>query len=200
MTAPKVRGTLNLDAATRHLDLEFFALFSSVAGVYGSPGQSDYSAANAFLDAFARHRRTLVDAGERSGRTVAISWPLWADGGMTLDEVTRDSLRRERGWEDLPTEDGLRAFGRALLVDAPAHLVVAYGAKATLAAQRRAAPAPRPRPPPRPPPLLRQAARARATCCSAPRNCSGGSSPRSCGTTRSTSSRPPTSSSTASTR
>ncbi|MFJ2811696.1 SDR family NAD(P)-dependent oxidoreductase [Kitasatospora sp. NPDC087271] len=142
VTAPKVRGTLNLDAATRHLDLEFFALFSSVAGVYGSPGQSDYSAANAFLDAFARHRRTLVDAGERSGRTVAISWPLWADGGMTLDEVTRDSLRRERGWEDLPTEDGLRAFGRALLADAPAHLVVAYGAKATLAAQRRAAPAP----------------------------------------------------------
>ncbi|MFJ6139733.1 SDR family NAD(P)-dependent oxidoreductase [Kitasatospora sp. NPDC092286] len=142
VTAPKVRGTLNLDAATRHLDLDFFVLFSSVAGVYGNPGQSDYSAANAFLDAFARHRQSLVDAGERNGRTVAISWPLWADGGMTLDEVTRESMRRERGWEALPTEDGLRSFGRSLLADAPAHIVVAYGAEATLAVRRRTVPAP----------------------------------------------------------
>ncbi|MFJ2867945.1 SDR family NAD(P)-dependent oxidoreductase [Kitasatospora sp. NPDC087314] len=142
VTAPKVRGTFNLDAATRHLDLDFFALFSSVAGVYGNPGQSDYAAANAFLDAFARHRQALVDAGERSGRTVAVSWPLWAEGGMTLDEVTLESLRRERGWEALPTEDGLRAFGRSLLADAPAHVVVAYGARASLAVPRRAAPPP----------------------------------------------------------
>ncbi|ANZ20612.1 polyketide synthase family protein [Streptomyces noursei ATCC 11455] len=142
VTAPKVRGTLNLDAATRHLDLDFFALFSSVASVYGNPGQSDYAAANAFLDAFAEHRQSLVEAGERSGRTVAVSWPLWADGGMTVDEVTRESMRRERGWQPLPTEDGLRAFGRSLLADAPAHLVVAYGAEATLGAARRAAPVP----------------------------------------------------------
>ncbi|PJN35791.1 polyketide synthase [Streptomyces sp. CB02959] len=140
VTAPKVRGALHLDAATRHLDLDFFVLFSSVAGVYGQPGQSDYAAANAFLDAFAGHRQTLVDAGERSGRTVAVSWPLWADGGMTTDEVTRESMRSERGWEPLPTEDGLRAFGRSLRADAPVHLVVAYGAEASLAVPQRTAP------------------------------------------------------------
>ncbi|WP_406012013.1 SDR family NAD(P)-dependent oxidoreductase [Streptomyces sp. NBC_00984] len=141
VTAPKVRGALCLDAATRHLDLDFFVLFSSVAGVYGNPGQSDYAAANAFLDAFAEHRQALVDAGERSGRTVAVSWPLWADGGMTADEVTRGAQRRERGWEPLPTEDGLRAFGRSLRADAPAHVVVAYGTEASLAGPRRPAPA-----------------------------------------------------------
>ncbi|WP_274910624.1 SDR family NAD(P)-dependent oxidoreductase [Streptomyces sp. WZ-12] len=146
VAAPKVQGTLHLDAATRHLDLDFFVLFSSVAGVYGSPGQSDYAAANAFLDAFAEHRQALVDAGERNGRTVAVSWPLWADGGMTVDELTQETLRRERGWEALPTEDGVRAFGGALRTDAPAHLVVAYGAQPSLAGSRRPAAA-RPAPP-----------------------------------------------------
>ncbi|MGW1190766.1 SDR family NAD(P)-dependent oxidoreductase [Streptomyces sp. NPDC002559] len=148
--APKVAGVLHLDAATRGLALDFLVLFSSVAGVYGSAGQGDYAAANAFLDAFARHRQTLVDAGERTGRTVAVSWPLWADGGMTMDEVTLASMRRQRGWEPLPTEDGLRVLGRALL-DSPEHLVLAYGADASLTAEPQAAPAAVPAPPVRAP-------------------------------------------------
>ncbi|MFH8410884.1 SDR family NAD(P)-dependent oxidoreductase [Streptomyces sp. NPDC018019] len=146
VTAPKVRGVLHLDAATRDLGLDFFVVFSSVAGVYGNAGQADYAAANAFLDAFAHHRRALADIGERSGRTVAVSWPLWADGGMTADAVTRAAMRAERGWEPLPTEDGLRVLGR-LLDDAPAHVVVAFGADATVAPERRlpaADPAPAP--------------------------------------------------------
>ncbi|MFE7277378.1 SDR family NAD(P)-dependent oxidoreductase [Streptomyces sp. NPDC057623] len=140
---PKVSGVLHLDSATRDLPLDFFVLFSSVAGVYGNAGQGDYAAANAFLDAFAHDRQALVDAGERTGRTVAVSWPLWADGGMTVDDVTRASMRRRRGWEPLPTEDGLHVLGAALL-DTPEHIVVAYGAKATLALERRDEPAPRP--------------------------------------------------------
>ncbi|MFI0774448.1 SDR family NAD(P)-dependent oxidoreductase [Streptomyces sp. NPDC021212] len=133
---PKVRGAVNLDAATRDLALDFFAVFSSVAGVYGNSGQADYAAANAFLDAFAHHRQALVDIGERTGRTVAVSWPLWADGGMTADAVTREAMRKQRGWEPLPTEDGLRVFGR-VLGDAPGHVVVAYGADPTLSLARR---------------------------------------------------------------
>ncbi|MEV5203142.1 SDR family NAD(P)-dependent oxidoreductase [Streptomyces sp. NPDC053720] len=131
--APKVDGVLNLDAATRGLALDFFVAFSSVAGVFGSSGQSDYAAANAFLDAFAHHRRALAEIGERSGRTSAVSWPLWAAGGMSMDPVTRESMRRDRGWEPLPTEDGIRVLG-AVLRDAPAHTVVAYGAAAELTA------------------------------------------------------------------
>ncbi|MFJ4966514.1 SDR family NAD(P)-dependent oxidoreductase [Streptomyces sp. NPDC088729] len=137
---PKVDGVLHLDAATRGLALDFFVAFSSVAGVFGNSGQSDYAAANAFLDAFAHHRQALVDIGERTGRTCAVSWPLWADGGMSMDAVTLKSIRRERGWEPLPTEDGLRVLGRVLR-DAPAHVVVAYGAAATLTV---AAPPPEP--------------------------------------------------------
>ncbi|MCX5202696.1 SDR family NAD(P)-dependent oxidoreductase [Streptomyces sp. NBC_00237] len=138
VTAAKMHGAVNLDVATRDLELDFFAVFSSVAGVYGNAGQADYAAANAFLDAFAHHRGALVDSGERTGRTVAVSWPLWADGGMEMDAVTRESLRRRRGWEPLPTEDGLRLLGR-VLHDGPHHVVVAYGAGATLLPDGRAA-------------------------------------------------------------
>ncbi|MER5408927.1 SDR family NAD(P)-dependent oxidoreductase [Streptomyces sp. NPDC002769] len=128
---PKVPGTLHIDAATRDLDLDFLVLFSSVAGVFGNPGQADYAAANAFLDAFAGHRQALVEAGERTGATLAVSWPLWADGGMRVDDLTRAAMRDGHGWEPLPTEEGVRALGHAL-VHGPAHIVVAFGEHATL--------------------------------------------------------------------
>ncbi|MEU2743005.1 SDR family NAD(P)-dependent oxidoreductase, partial [Streptomyces sp. NPDC007095] len=129
---PKVPGTLHIDAATRDLDLDFFVLFSSVAGVFGNPGQADYAAANAFLDAFAGHRRALVEAGERTGATLAVSWPLWADGGMRVDDLTRAAMREGHGWEPLPTEAGVRALGHAMAHEA-GHVVVAFGEDATLA-------------------------------------------------------------------
>ncbi|MGW5185753.1 SDR family NAD(P)-dependent oxidoreductase [Streptomyces cyaneofuscatus] len=131
--APKADGVLHLDAASRDLTLDFFVTFSSVAAVFGSAGQSDYAAANAFLDAFAHHRQALVEIGERTGATRSVSWPLWADGGMSVDAVTLRTMRRDRGWEPLPTEDGLRILGR-VLGDAPPHVVVAHGAAATLTA------------------------------------------------------------------
>ncbi|MET0285419.1 MAG: SDR family NAD(P)-dependent oxidoreductase [Polyangiales bacterium] len=73
---PKVQGTLLLD---RLLDdeLDFFVLFSSVASLLGLPGQVDYTAANAFLDAFAHDR-----ARRKPGRTVVINWNAWRDVGM----------------------------------------------------------------------------------------------------------------------
>ncbi len=74
--APKVAGTLALDAEITE-DLEFFMLFSSVASYLGLPGQVDYTAANAFQDAFARAR-----AVRAKGRTVVVNWNAWRDVGM----------------------------------------------------------------------------------------------------------------------
>ncbi|MEQ1514799.1 MAG: SDR family NAD(P)-dependent oxidoreductase, partial [Lysobacteraceae bacterium] len=112
--SPKVTGTWHLDEATRAVGLDFFALFSSVASAFGNVGQSDYAAANGFMDGFARYRNGRVSAGERSGRTVSIHWPLWASGGMQLDEALQSELLRTTGMVALSTVNGLQAFYRSV--------------------------------------------------------------------------------------
>ncbi|MBT2404443.1 MULTISPECIES: SDR family NAD(P)-dependent oxidoreductase [unclassified Streptomyces] len=112
--APKTAGTLNLDAASKDDALDFFALFSSTAAVTGNVGQADYAAANAFLDAFAHHRGGLVAQGLRSGRSLSLNWPLWAEGGMRVDAETERELREQTGMHALRTESGIRVFHESL--------------------------------------------------------------------------------------
>jgi acyl transferase domain-containing protein/acyl-CoA synthetase (AMP-forming)/AMP-acid ligase II/acyl carrier protein/precorrin-6B methylase 2 len=74
---PKTRGAWNLHVQTRHLALDFFLLCSSMASVTGSPGQSNYSAANAFLDGLAWYRR------EQGLPALSINWGQWDGVGLT---------------------------------------------------------------------------------------------------------------------
>ncbi|MFT3724661.1 MAG: SDR family NAD(P)-dependent oxidoreductase [Hyphomonadaceae bacterium] len=84
--APKVAGTLALDAAITE-NLDFMILFSSVASGLGLPGQVDYTAANAFQDAFARAR-----SARASGRTVVVNWNAWRDIGMAASAHRRETV------------------------------------------------------------------------------------------------------------
>ncbi|MEM7587478.1 MAG: SDR family NAD(P)-dependent oxidoreductase, partial [Acidobacteriota bacterium] len=121
---PKIDGALNLDQVCRQQPLDFFVLFSSVAGVQGNAGQSAYAYANAFLNAFAEQREAARRAGRRSGRTVAIAWPLWQDGGMSLDERLEQHLLRTWGMKPLPSDKGLEVFDAALSGERPVLMVV----------------------------------------------------------------------------
>jgi acyl transferase domain-containing protein/NADPH:quinone reductase-like Zn-dependent oxidoreductase/acyl carrier protein/SAM-dependent methyltransferase len=112
--APKVSGTVNMDLATAALKLDFFVIFSSTVAVLGNRGQGDYAAANAFGDAFARYRDSLVGKRERHGASVAINWPLWTQGGMTVSARTALKLREELGVVALEALDGIRMFYQAL--------------------------------------------------------------------------------------
>ncbi|MBP2633937.1 MAG: Mycocerosate synthase, 6-deoxyerythronolide-B synthase, partial [Firmicutes bacterium] len=83
--APKVTGLVNIDEATKEMNLEFFILFSSITGALGNLGQADYATANAFMDAYARYRNSLVGLEQRRGQTLSINWPLWKEGGMHIN-------------------------------------------------------------------------------------------------------------------
>ncbi|MFI2093521.1 SDR family NAD(P)-dependent oxidoreductase, partial [Streptomyces rishiriensis] len=108
---PKVDAALTLHELTRDMDLSAFVLFSSAAGVIGGPGQGNYSAANAFLDAFAQWRRA------QGLPTVSLAWGLWAEsGGMIATMSESDQARMGRGGVlPLATEDGMALLDTALL-------------------------------------------------------------------------------------
>ncbi|MGX6744518.1 type I polyketide synthase [Streptomyces xantholiticus] len=110
---PKADAVLNLHEFAG--EDTTFVLFSSAAGVFGNPGQGNYAAANAFLDAFARHRRA------QGWPTVSLAWGLWEQEGAmadALDDASRSRMARS-GVLPLSTEDGLRLFDAALASDEP---------------------------------------------------------------------------------
>ena len=133
---PKVGGLWHLDNASRDLDLDFFVVFSSIASAMGSIGQTDYAAANGFMDHFIHHRRALERRGERRGASVSINWPYWRDGGMQIDAATRTVLEQSIGMRPMATEVGLSALHFAIHADC-AQIVVAQGDPDKLLARLR---------------------------------------------------------------
>ncbi|MDX8047241.1 SDR family NAD(P)-dependent oxidoreductase [Gracilibacillus sp. S3-1-1] len=124
--APKVYGSVYLDEATKNEPLDFFVLFSSTAGVMGNTGQSDYAFANSYLDGFAANREEKRHLRKRNGKTVSISWPLWKEGGMNVDEQTKQHFLRKFGMSPMNTKTGLEAFQYSLS-NSESHIVVAEG-------------------------------------------------------------------------
>jgi acyl transferase domain-containing protein/acyl-CoA synthetase (AMP-forming)/AMP-acid ligase II/thioesterase domain-containing protein/acyl carrier protein len=115
--APKADGAWNLHRATEHHRLSAFVLYSSAVGVLGRAGQANYAAANAFLDALARHRVA------RSLPAQSLAWGPWADGasgGMTerMSAVSRRQLA-EDGVRAIGAAEGMALLDRALRTDEP---------------------------------------------------------------------------------
>jgi thioester reductase-like protein len=106
---PKVKGTWNLHVLTQNLPLDFFVVFSSAASLLGSPGQGNYAAANAFMDALAHYRRSLGLPG------LSINWGPWGDAGMAASLSDRTQARLASGGvSTIAPEQGLQVLKQLL--------------------------------------------------------------------------------------
>jgi acyl transferase domain-containing protein/acyl carrier protein len=121
--APKVEGTRNLHKATAGLSLDFFVLFSSAVSVLGSPGQGNYAAASAYLDAVAHFRRSL------GLPAISINWGPWADVGLAAEATEKlagQNAPAEHLIKMIQPADGLEVLGQLLIEPTPQVMVLPF--------------------------------------------------------------------------
>ncbi len=107
--APKVLGAWNLHWQTRHLDLDFFVLYSSATTLFGNPGQGNYVAANLYLEALARRREAM------GLPALALSWGAISDVGyLARNKTVGDALQSRFGGTALTSAQALDVLDQFL--------------------------------------------------------------------------------------
>ena len=117
--APKVAGAWNLHQATRGLALDFFVVYSSATTFLGNPGQSNYVAANAFLEALVHQRRALGLPG------TYMAWgPLEDVGFLARNAQTLEALQGRIGGRAITSAQAMAALEQVLLRGQPGEAVL----------------------------------------------------------------------------
>ncbi|WP_302851998.1 type I polyketide synthase, partial [Streptomyces sp. CNQ085] len=135
LLSAKLLGARHLHELTADRDLDAFVMFSSGAASWGSGGQPAYAAANAYLDALARHRRA---AGLPA---TSVAWGAWGETGMATEPGLAAELAR-RGVHPIDPDTALTALQRALDENVTGMTVTATDWTAFLPAFTAARPSP----------------------------------------------------------
>ena len=115
--APKVQGARVLQRLFEGKELDFVLLCSSISSVCAGLGQTDYFAANAYLDALAHTWRR-----DEATHVVSVNWDAWQEVGMAVNTEVPDAMRAERRATlrlGIATAEGQQAFRRILETDLP---------------------------------------------------------------------------------
>jgi myxalamid-type polyketide synthase MxaE and MxaD len=108
--APKIAGSWHLHRLTLQQKLDFFVLFSSAASLLGSPGQGNYAAANAFLDALAHYRHSI------GLPALSLNWGPWAEVGLAA-RPDREGRLAFQGINSIKPVEGVAIVEQALKSD-----------------------------------------------------------------------------------
>ncbi|TDT97708.1 acyl transferase domain-containing protein [Streptomyces sp. 846.5] len=111
---PTVEAVLNLDELTARLGLSAFVLFSSLVGALGAAGQGGHAATDAFLDAYAQHRRA------RGLHALSLGWGPWSDESTARSAQVGPRPPAGPGLAELSLEEALDLFDAACRLDAAA--------------------------------------------------------------------------------
>jgi acyl transferase domain-containing protein/acyl carrier protein len=123
---PKLDGTLNLHLASLNLPLDFFVLYSSAVSVLGSPGQGNYAAASAYLDAFAYYRKSM------GLPAISINWGPWAEVGLAAkatERLKKQNASTEHLIKVIKIERGLEILEELLKESTPQIMVLPFDLK-----------------------------------------------------------------------
>lgn len=116
---PKVNGALNLHHATKHCQLDYFVCHSSISAFLGNASQTNYAAANTFLDMFCHHRRKLGLPGQ------SINWgPL--NLGLLLNKEDFHRFLEAKGMIVLDVADIHKSLEQCLVLNLPQQAVCKF--------------------------------------------------------------------------
>ncbi len=136
VAAPKVQGAWNLHQATLGIELDFFVLYASAAAILGSPGQGNYAAANAFLDALAHHRRARGLPG------IAVDWGPFSRVGLAAAQANRGERLSAMGFRNITPAEGHDVLGAVLFSDIAQIAVLPMDVQRAVASMPRLSTAP----------------------------------------------------------
>ncbi|XP_015260276.1 PREDICTED: erythronolide synthase, modules 1 and 2-like [Cyprinodon variegatus] len=116
---PKVNGVINLHHATKHCQLDYFVCFSSISAFLGNASQTNYAAANSFLDLFCQYRRKLGLPGQ------SINWGA-LNLGLLLNKENFHRFLEAKGMMVLDVAEIHKSLEQCLVLNRPQQAVCKF--------------------------------------------------------------------------